>query len=258
MPANPAMVLMLHGTQTTDPFNPEAVISLNWGWQSVADKYGFILVKPASTFNSNSYQWNWDAYYMDEAFQQPPDDSGFLRQLIINLTSQYNANPSMIYVAGFSSGAQMTHRVGVEISDLVAAVDIGSGTIVGQPTPPPITLPGAPVAPISVQEWHGTDDGVIPPCNNGITRYSGYKFWVATVDQSFDYWTQQNSCTVFENNDPLCLNEAPNPGTTGNDATGCTNNVEVQFIWEEGVTHSFQQQHNTARWLFFASHPKQQ
>jgi poly(3-hydroxybutyrate) depolymerase len=266
LPANPPMLLMLHGTAhgSGAPINPM------WGWQNVSNKYGFILVKPASTYNEQSQRWNWNAYYMSEAFTADdvgtctvppatacPDDAGFLRQLILNLTAQYNVNPNQVYVAGFSSGAQMAHRVGVEISDLVAAVAIGSGTIVGQPDPPPITLPGAAVAPISVQEWHGTNDTEIPPCNNGKTKYSGYNFYLATVDQSFDYWTQQNACTTFENSMPLCENGLANPATTGNDATACTNNTEVQFIWEENVGHSWENQNDTTRWLFFAAHPKQ-
>jgi polyhydroxybutyrate depolymerase len=266
LPANPPMVLMLHGT--SNGTNPP--ITAMWGWQNVSNKYGFILVKPASTYNATSGQWNWNAYYMSEAFTPAdvgtctvppatacPDDAGFLRQLILNLTAQYNVNPNQVYVAGFSSGAQMTHRVGVEISDLVAAIDIGSGTIVGQPDPPPITLPGAPFAPISVQEWHGTEDREIPPCNNGKTKYSRDNFYLATVDQSFDYWTQSDGCTVFQNDEPLCENGLANPGSTGNDATGCTNNTEVQFIWEENVGHSFQSQNDTTRWLFFAAHPMQ-
>jgi poly(3-hydroxybutyrate) depolymerase len=254
LPANPAMLLMLHGTDKSVP--PATPIKYMWGWQSVSNKYGFILVKPASTYNTQSGQWNWDAYYMDEAFQAPPDDSGFLRRLIVNLTTQYSVNPKQVYVAGFSSGAQMAHRVGVEISDLVAAIVMSSGTIVGQPSPPPITLPGTIVAPVSIQEWHGTSDTAIPPCNNGVTKYSGYKFYLATVDQSFNYWTQQNSCTIVQNSTPLCQNGLPNPATTGNDATGCTNNTEVQFIWESGVGHNWQNSEDTARWQFFAAHPK--
>jgi poly(3-hydroxybutyrate) depolymerase len=253
--ANPAMLIMLHGTQNKP--NPQAIISLNWGWQTIADANGFILVKPASTYNSTSGQWNWDAYYMDSAFQQPPDDSGFLRQLIGNLTTQYNVNPKQVYVAGFSSGAQMAHRVAVEISDLVAAVVIGSGTIVGQLDPPPIALPGPALAPVSIQEWHGTADTTIPPCNNGKTGYSGIEFYLATVDDSFNYWTQQNACTSFQNPQPLCVNQAPNPATTGNDATGCLNNTEVQFIWGEGLGHSWVNTSDAARWQFLSTHPKQ-
>lgn len=266
LPANPAMLLMLHGTST----GSEAPIEKNWGWQQLANTYGFVLVQPASTYDPSSDQWNWNAYYMDSAFpageagtcSEPPatgcpDDAGFLRQLIVNLTAQYNVNPGQVYVAGFSSGAQMAQRVGVEISDLVAAIVIGSGEIVGQPTPPPITLPGPPVAPVSIQEWQGTLDHELPPCNNGWSKYSNVKFWLATVDQSFNYWTGQNACTQFQNTQPLCLDKQPNPNTTGNDATGCTNNTEVQFIWEEGVAHEWEAENDTVRWQFLASHPKQ-
>jgi len=256
LPANPAMVLMLHGTK----FNvaPTTITHLNWGWQSVADKYGFILVQPASTNNPTSQQWNWNAYFMDAAFPSPPpDDSGFLRQLIVNLKAQYSVNPKRVYVAGFSSGAQMAERVGVEISDLVAAISPVSGQLVGQQVPPPGLPPVPPQYPISVQEWHGTADTNLWPCNYGTTKYSGVTFTLDTVDDTFNYWTQQNACTVLQTTQSLCTNSAPTPGLSGNVASGCgAGNVEVQFIWEQNVAHSFQQQNNSTRWLFFAAHPK--
>jgi poly(hydroxyalkanoate) depolymerase family esterase len=256
MPANPAMVLMLHGTK----FNvaPTTITHLNWGWQSVADKYGFILVQPVSTYNPASQQWNWDAYFMDAAFPSPPpDDSGFLRQLIVNLKAQYSVNPKQVYVAGFSSGAQMAERVGVELSDLVAAISPASGQLAGQQVPPPGLPPTPPQKPISVQEWHGTADTNLWPCNYGTTKYSGVTFTLDTVDDTFNYWTQQNACTVLQTTQALCTNNAPTPGMSGNVASSCgAGNVEVQFIWEPNVAHSFQQQNDTARWLFFAAHPK--
>lgn len=256
--ANSPMVFMLHGTRTTSTFDPGSVITLNWGWPAVADKYGFILVKPASTYDATSHQWNWNSYFMDAAFPAPaPDDSGFLRQLIVNLTTQYNVNPNAVFVAGFSSGAQMAHRVGVEISDLVAAIAPTSGQLVGQQVPPP-GLPGNALAPVSVQEWHGTLDTELPPCNYGTTKYSGVNFTLDTVDDTFNYWVQQNSCKVMQTTQTLCTNDAPTPGLSGNIATGCeVSNVEVQFIWEPNIAHSFQQQNDTTRWLFFASHEKQ-
>jgi poly(hydroxyalkanoate) depolymerase family esterase len=269
LPANPPLLLMLHGTQTSATFDPETVISLNWGWQPVADEYGFILVQPASTYDPGSGQWNWNAYFMDGAFPpaesgtcaEPPatgcpDDAGFLRQLILNLTAQYNVNPSQIYVTGMSSGAQMTERVGVEISDLVAAIAPVSGQLVGQQDPPP-GLPSPPLAPISVQEWHGTLDKVLPPCNYGTTKYSGVTFTLDTVDDTFNYWAAQNSCTTLESTQPLCVNDEPDPNVTGNEATGCTNNVEVQFIWEEDVGHVWNPKNETAIWLFLAANPMQ-
>jgi poly(3-hydroxybutyrate) depolymerase len=280
LPANPAMVLMLHGTRSGLLSN--VITEDDWIWKPVANEYGFILVKPVSTYNPTYNQWNWNAYFMDAAFApgeggtctEPPatgcpDDAGFLRQLIVNLTAQYNVNPNQIYVVGFSSGAQMAERVGVEISDLVAAISPVSGELVGQKVPPP-GLPGAALAPISVLEWQGTLDTILPPCNYGTGNYSGVNFTLDTVDDTFNYWVQQNSCTALQTTQPLCAenapnnaNDAPTPnmnGMTGNIATSCAaGNIEVQFIWEPGVTHSKSMSPSVAEaiWLFFAANPKQ-
>ena len=120
LPVNPPMLVMLHGTRYTLTFDPQAVISLDWGYAALASQYGFILVQPASTYDPPTTQWNWNAYFMDVAFPPPapgtcteppatgcPDDIGFLGSLITTLKSQYNVNPNQVYVVGFSSGAQM-------------------------------------------------------------------------------------------------------------------------------------------------------
>jgi poly(3-hydroxybutyrate) depolymerase len=284
LPANPSMLLMLHGTKfMIPPSNPSTLTE--WGWQSVAQQYGFIVVQPASTYNAAYGQWNWNAYFMDAAFTPAesgtctappatacPDDAGFLRQLIVNLTAQYNVNPNAIYVTGMSSGAQMAERVGVEISDLVAAIAPTSGQMEGQQAaPPPVLAPGNALAPISVQEWHGTLDENLWPCGYGKTGYAGVTFYLDTVDDTFNYWAQQNSCTTLQTAATLCAsgvpnnaNDAPTPGMTGmtgNIAAGCVapegQNIEVQFIWEPGVAHTWEVKDNTARWLFLSAHPKQ-
>ena len=260
LPANPSMLLMLHGTRTTTTFDPQSVVSLSWGWQAVADKYGFIVVQPASTYNSKTHQWNWNAYFMDTSFQAPaPDDSGFVRQLIVNLTAQYAVNPKKVYVTGFSSGAQMTERIGVEISDLVAAISPASGQLEGQQSAAPSVLkpPVPPTNPISVQEWQGTLDENLWPCGYGKTKYSGVTYTLDTVDDTFNYWAQQNACKTLQTTQTLCSGSIANPKVIGNVASSCgASNVEVQFIWEVGVAHSWGPQNDTTRWLFFVAHPK--
>ncbi len=279
LPANPPLLLMLHGTRTTPATgsNPTPVITLNWGWAALANQYGFILVQPASTFDPATNQWNWNSYFMASAFPASfgpngPDDSGFLGQLIQNLTAQYNVNPNMVYVTGFSSGAQMTERVGNDLSNLVAAIVPVSGQIVNEEgiVSPPLPLPTAPnpFPPISVQEWHGTADDNLIPCGYGTTSYSNVRFTLDTVDDTFNNWVALNSCTTLQTTQPLCTdatpsvpnnsNDWPTPGmsgNTGNIATGCANNVEVQFIWEPGVGHAWT--HDlSAIWAFLSSHPK--
>ncbi|MBV8478403.1 MAG: alpha/beta hydrolase fold domain-containing protein [Acidobacteria bacterium] len=254
LPAQPQLLLMLHGTSTNKASNPPT--QQNWGWLPLANQYKFILVKPASTYNAQSGQWNWNAYYLDGAFPPPaPDDSGFLRQLITNLTAQYGVDPKRVYVAGMSAGAMMAHRVGVELSDLVAAIVPASGQIVGQPTLP-IVLPGPPLSPVSVQEWHGNNDPILQPCNNGSTKYSGYTVVMATVDQSFNYWAAENGCSQLQSTQPLCANGLPNPNIQQNDATGCANNAEVEFKWEGNIGHYWEPSNDLARWQFLSAHPK--
>ncbi|MGB8977150.1 MAG: hypothetical protein WCC32_05650, partial [Terriglobales bacterium] len=122
--------------------------------------------------------------------------------------------------------------------------------------------------PISVQEWHGTLDENLPPCNYGTTKYNGVTFTLDTVDDTFNYWTATpNACTTFATTQPLCVNGAPNnlndapmlgiAGLTGNDATACADNAEVQFIWEPNIEHSWQQEYDSERWAFFQAHPCQ-
>ena len=269
LPANPPLLMMLHGTTfDSPPANPSTT---NWEWQSYANQYGFILVQPASTYNPGTGQWNWNDYFMDAAFAPGeggtctsppatacPDDAGFLRQLIVNLTSQYNLNPDMIFVTGMSSGAQMAQRVGVEISDLVAAIAPTSGQMEGQQSaPPPVLGPGNALAPISVQEWHGTADNNLTPCGYKTTLYSGVKFYLDTVDDTFNYWVTQNQCATLQTTQTLCTDGEPTAGLSGNVATGCADsNVEVQFIWEQGLGHAWQAQNNGARWQFLSAHPK--
>jgi len=265
---NPPLLLMLHGTRfDVLPANPSMV---NWGWQPLANQNEFILVQPASTLNANTGQWNWNAYFMNAAFTSAevgtcttppatacPDDAGFLRQLITNLIAQYSIDPNQVYVTGMSSGGQMAERVGVELSDIVAAIAPTSGQMVGQQVPPP-GLPGTAAAPISVQEWHGTTDTILPPCSNGTTKYSSVVYTLDTVDDTFNYWVQQNNCNTLQTTQPLCTNGQATQGLSGNIATGCAgNNIEVQFIWEVGIGHSWLTKYNAARWQFLSAHPKQ-
>jgi len=163
----------------------------------------------------------------------------------------------------------MAERVGVDLSNLVAAIVPASGQLVAVQgvVSPPLPLPGNVAASVSVQEWHGTLDGSLPPCSYGTTKYSGVTFTLDTVDDTFNYWVAQNSCTALQTTATLCANGAPNnandaptpgmPGDTGNIASSCANNnVEVQFIWEPNVAHKWESSNDTALWLFFAAHPK--
>lgn len=81
----------------------------------------------------------------------PKDDIKFLNQVIDELIQKFNVNQKMIYVVGFSNGGQMSARVGVEMSDRVAAVVSSAGFL-----PPATTYTPKRLLPILTQV--GTND----------------------------------------------------------------------------------------------------
>lgn len=81
--------------------------------------------------------------------QTMADDVKFIRILVDRLASQYNVDRDRIYVAGFSNGGQFSTRLGLEMSDVFAAVATAAG--------PPDTLGVAPNA-IPIFAEVGTKD----------------------------------------------------------------------------------------------------
>jgi len=252
---NPAMIVTLHGTryQSTPPTN------YDYGWIYMCKQKGngCIVVTPAATYDPVWKYYLWNASFFDSGtFSKPrppqtayPDDIGFLRQLITTLVPKYKANPKKVFAVGFSSGAFMANRVAVQLSDLVAAVSVNSGTLDSQKgmlgIPPPLK-------PISVMEFHGTAD------NDNVGVGPCTKTWLwnltvlnkATVDDTFNYWTKQNACTKKVTTRALCS------GFTNNDATSCTGGTEVKFVWEQGVGHAYVTANNKTVWPWFLAHAK--
>jgi hypothetical protein len=68
----------------------------------------------------------------------------------------------------------------------------------------------------------------------------------------------QNQCSTLQTTKTLCTGDQATSGLSGNVATGCAgSNVEVQFIWEQGIKHNWEPGNNLARWQFLSAHPKQ-
>ena len=80
---------------------------------------------------------NW-AYFFN-AFN---DDVGFFRQLINTLQASVGPDSKRIYVTGLPSGALMSHRLGVQLSDLVAATGVLEGALFLKWNPPQVPFCG--------------------------------------------------------------------------------------------------------------------
>jgi polyhydroxybutyrate depolymerase len=117
-----SLVLYLHGAGA----NAE-IASKYYGWEEKADQESFIVVFPQalpvdqakpSDFKQNPNVWNDGS----ERANKNVNDVAYLRRVIEDVSSRHSIDPTRIYMSGFSNGASMTFRAGVELSNMLAAI----------------------------------------------------------------------------------------------------------------------------------------
>jgi polyhydroxybutyrate depolymerase len=119
------LVIVLHGSGGNG-----LGMEIGTGFSKLADQSGFAVAYPDGLLGSSDGQTDW-AYF----FNDFTDDVGFFRQLINALQASLRPDPKRIYVTGLSSGALMSHRLGVQLSDLVAAIGVVEGALFLQGNP---------------------------------------------------------------------------------------------------------------------------
>jgi polyhydroxybutyrate depolymerase len=278
-PEDSALIIGLHGRGAGGPGSAMEQYSQ---LDSKADREGFAvayldgLVDATGTLN-----WN---YYYDFFFTSGPDDIAFVRGVIDRLNEQLRPNPRRIYVVGISAGGFMAQRVGVELSDRVAAIGIVEGGLyLLSPSSPP-SIPN-PFAPISVIFLKGDQDPNNQYCG---AAFSTFGVTEASSDQDFDYWTSADRCEHISPEGPLCesvgVGDAQGhvtPGTPSSlvskESTGCRRGTKVKLYkllgggddWNQRPMNipgelpfnpEFDRETGTTTndilWKFFSGHPK--
>jgi polyhydroxybutyrate depolymerase len=257
-----ALIIGLHGSNGSgEEFEGRSELNTK------ADEVGFAVAYPYALLSPGDGITEWNEFFNNSFGSNPPDDVAFIRQLITTLQTSINPNPKQIFVTGLSNGGFMTHRVGIQISDLVAAIAVVEGTVV---SPGLIASVPAPLGPVSVLIFHGDQDPTVLYCGGPV---------VASQEQTFNYWTgpAANNCHSFDTTAPLCDTQGNITSVYEKDATGCSGNTEVKFYKLEGGVHEwyttpmdilgqvpYNPDFNSATgvttddilWNFFSSHPK--
>jgi len=143
---NQGMMMVLHG------FGGEARDLRFLGFETLADRLGFIIVYPQGLYNSTI-----DSTYWNANFASGDDDLGFLLALQERLTAEYDLNPSHVTMAGISNGGYMVNAFMCAYpSNISLAINwIGSmNTTTYEACQEPLSVPYLHV--------HGTDDLTIP------------------------------------------------------------------------------------------------
>jgi polyhydroxybutyrate depolymerase len=218
LPAAPSLLVYLHGAHG-GMYEGQSL-----GWTTKAGQADFIAAYPQALAN-NSGVTSWNLYY-NYSFTKPPDDVAFIRSMIGAVELGLAVDHRKIFVTGYSLGAFMANRIGVEASDLVAAIAPVAGELwqnVGGPV-------GKAVAPVSVLMMNGSADTSVPYC--GMTT----PYIEATEDDTFNYWQTQNVCK--QNTAALCSGGKPT-STSSKTASGCSSSVVVQQYELIGGIHKW-------------------
>jgi polyhydroxybutyrate depolymerase len=176
------------------------------------------------------------------------DDVQYIRDLIAYLESSFRIDGHRVYVAGFSNGAMMTHRLGAELADVLAAVAVAEGTVGAKRVTEPAfhSVPEA-IGSIPILIMHGTADATIPLA--GGTCLDGNHVCKSVADAVM-YWTEQNRCRAG----------ATQASTAAGDVVtsyrACFANSDVVQITINGGGHTWPGIATDAVWSFFSKHAR--
>lgn len=243
---NAALWVMLHPTAADrTESQPPTEFRLEQ-MEALADANKFIVLWPVSTYVPSNSSFFWEADFLCTIWTSQglpcPDDSGFIRSLIVQQKSLY-PQITKVYVVGMSSGAFMANRVGADSADLVTAVGAASGQIyaVRAGTIPMMPQPSRPV---KVLLLNGDADPKVIYC--GQNQHDGWgQSNFPSSQVSLDYWAHANGCT--QSLPQLCTN---GDATVGINGATCGN---VTFTREQCVGHTWVAGTESVMWRFFTA-----
>jgi polyhydroxybutyrate depolymerase len=118
------------------------------------------------------------------------NDVAFIRALIDKLIKEYAIDPKRVFVTGMSNGGMMTHRLGIELADKLAAIAPVVATVFGDEKPA--------AYPVSALMVNGMLDKSVPyqggpPGGHFAGTWDGSPTRPALEQAS--YWAKSNNCT---------------------------------------------------------------
>src|SRR4051794_9131918 len=142
------LVLAFHGGG-----GPSLNAERGFGFNPLSDLHGFLVVYPQGVEN------HWNDGRTSPRFPKATeiDDVGFIRSLIDHLTRTCKIDPQRIHATGMSNGGFISHRLGWELSGILASIAPVAGTL-GRD----VAAIFSPAHPVHVLHLHGTKDRAVP------------------------------------------------------------------------------------------------
>jgi polyhydroxybutyrate depolymerase len=228
-----------------------------YGFNQLADARGFVVVYPEGV----DRRWN-----DGRGTTGLVDDVGFVSATIDQLRKNLPIDPRRVYATGMSNGGILSHRLGCELSGKIAAIAPVAGTM-ATPEPPRC----APKTPVSVVEFHGTEDRFVPYGGGDILKQPE-RGSVLSVADTTALWSRLDGCPTTPRLADLPPSH-PEDGTRIRRVTygPCSRTSEVTLYTVIGGGHTWpgtawipllgtvSRQINATEiiWEFFERHPKE-
>jgi polyhydroxybutyrate depolymerase len=189
-------------------------------WNDLARRHGFIVVYPCGT----EIPLRWRIYGFSGSDTDLMEDVTFISDLVDKLDTEYNLDPTRIYVNGLSNGGAMAIILSCKLSERIAAVGSVAGAY-------PFSVSECqPLRPVPTILFHGTGDPIVPYLGG---QASASMFSMPSVPDWVADLVRYNGC----DNEPIKL---PAKGAVhGIQFMDCAQKSEVVFYTIEGGGHSW-------------------
>lgn len=220
------LVIVLHGGGGTG----KGMVKLT-GFNALADRENFIIVYP----DGFEKHWNDGRGVQWQAQVENVDDVGFISALIDQLSDELNIDASRIYVTGISNGGMMSHRLGCELSQKIAAISPVASNI-----PVSMAPVWSPSRPMPVLIINGTDDPLERWEGGEIRLWRNTYGVVLSVADTVKFWVEKDQCS----SSPVITqlpDKDPADGTKVRKEVygGCQDGAEVVLYAIEGGGHTW-------------------
>ena len=159
-------------------------------YPAVIDKEGVISVFPNGKTGPMGNAWNVLGCCVSKVNGADVDDVAFAKALVTEIEKTACIDPKRVYAVGFSMGGGMSNYLACHASDVFAAVGPASFDLTQQNEPT-----CTPSRPITVIEWRGKNDTVVPYAGGHSALVTGMAIDFLGAVGTFQKWASKDGCT---------------------------------------------------------------
>jgi len=198
-------------------------------YPALVDKEGVITVYPNGQPSPNlGNAWNVEGCCVPKDV----DDVAFAKSIVTEVEKVACIDPKRVYAVGFSMGGGMSNYLACHAADVFAAVGPASFDLTQQNVPN-----CKPARPITVIEWRGKNDNVVPYAGGHSALVTGMAIDFLGAVGTFQKWAELDGCTgsagAADSNNCQTYSQC----TAGVQVTLCTNNsggheaAKPEIVW---------------------------